>query len=298
VYSRFDVNYLDKTRELNESARRETGGSFVKLSNGMTHYELGGYEDGTPIVLVHGFSVPYFVFDPTFEFLCKSGFHVLRYDLFGRGFSDRPEVNYDIHLFVRQLKDLLNALNFRKVHLLGLSMGGPITAAFIDQYPEYALSHVLIDPAGARAFRLSWLLKVGTLPVLGELILGLVGSGGMIKNIAADLFTPELVQQFQERYKIQMQFRGFQRAILSTMRNKMLESFLDVYERIGKLGIPTLVFWGRQDATVPFEHSLDLLKAIPHAYLAIIENCGHIPHYERPSEVHPILLEFLSRSPS
>jgi pimeloyl-ACP methyl ester carboxylesterase len=292
------MKHLRETRELNETARNETGGSFIELADGITHYQMGGNEDGDPIVLVHGFSVPYFIFDSTYEFLCKRGFHVLRYDLLGRGFSDRPRLNYDIHLFVRQLKNLLDALNFKRVHLLGLSMGGPITAAFIDQYPEYILSHILIDPAGARALQLSRLLKVGTLPFLGELILGLVGSDGMVKNIAADLFTPELVQEFQEKYKVQMQFHGFQRAILSTIRNRMLESFFGVYERVGKLGIPTLVFWGRQDATIPFEHSANLLKAIPHAQLVVIENCGHIPHYERPSEVHPILLEFLTRSRS
>jgi pimeloyl-ACP methyl ester carboxylesterase len=292
------MKHLRETRELNETARNETGGLFIELTDGITHYQMGGNEDDDPIVLVHGFSVPYFIFDPTYEFLCKRGFHVLRYDLIGRGLSDRPRLNYDIHLFVRQLKDLLDALTFKKVHLLGLSMGGPITAAFIDQYPEYVLSHILIDPAGVRALQLSRLLKVGTLPFLGELILGLVGSDGMVKNIAADLFTPELVQEFQEKYKVQMQFHGFQRAILSTIRNRMLESFFDVYERVGKLGIPTLVFWGRQDATIPFEHSANLLKAIPHAQLVVIENCGHIPHYERPSEVHPILLEFLTRSRS
>lgn len=292
------MNHLDETHELNESTRSEAGGSFIDLDDGVTHYEIGGDEHGTAIVLVHGFSVPYFIFDPTFEYLCKSGFRVLRYDLFGRGFSDRPRVKYDIHLFVRQLKNLLDRLNIDRAHLLGLSMGGPITAAFIDQYPEYALSHILIDPAGARPFQYSRLFKMATLPVLGELIFGLVGSGGMVKNIAADLFTYELVQQFQEKYKIQMQFRGFKRAILSTVRNRMLESFFDIYERVGKLGIPTLLFWGREDGTVPFEHSADLLKVIPHAQFAVIENCGHIPHYERPSEVHPVLLEFLTRSSS
>jgi pimeloyl-ACP methyl ester carboxylesterase len=292
------MKHLRETRELNETARNETGGSFIELKDGVTHYEIGGDEHGPLVVLVHGFSVPYFIFDPTYEFLCKRGFHVLRYDLFGRGHSDRPRLNYDIHLFVRQLKDLLDALNFGKVHLLGLSMGGPITAAFIDQYPEYILSHILIDPAGARTLQLSRVLKVGTLPFLGELILGLVGSASMVKKIATDLFTSELVQEFQEKYKVQMQFHGFQRAILSTIRNRMLESFFGVYERVGKLGIPTLVFWGRQDATIPFEHSVDLLKAIPHAQFVVIENCGHIPHYERPSEVHPILLEFLTRSRS
>src|SRR5690349_15789016 len=127
--------YLDEIKEINEFTRQDTSGSFIALGDGITHYELGGSEDGPSIVLVHGFSVPYFIFDTTFEHLCKSGFRVLRYDLFGRGFSDRPELNYDIDLFVRQLKDLLDALAFKKVHLLGLSMGGPISASFIEKYP-------------------------------------------------------------------------------------------------------------------------------------------------------------------
>lgn len=288
--------YLDEIKEINEFTRRDVSGSFISLGDGVTHYELGGTEDGSPIVLVHGFSVPYFIFDTTFEHLCKSGFQVLRYDLFGRGFSDRPKLDYDIHLFVRQLMDLLNALNLKKVHLLGLSMGGPITAAFIDKYPEYVRSHILIDPAGAQPIGFSRMLKVATAPILGELLLGLFGSGSMAKNIASDLFTAELVKSFQGKYQVQMQYAGFKRAILSTVRNNMLESFLDVYEQIGKSGKPTLLFWGRQDATIPFEHSSDILKAIPHIQLHVIENCGHIPHYEKPEEVHPILLEFLARN--
>jgi pimeloyl-ACP methyl ester carboxylesterase len=288
--------YLDEIKEINEFTCQNISGSFISLEDGTTHYELGGNENGILVVLVHGFSVPYFVFDTTFDYLCKSGFRVLRYDLLGRGFSDRPKLNYDIHLFVRQLKNLLDALKFRKAHILGLSMGGPITAAFMENYPEYVLSHIMIDPAGAHPIRFSSLLKVATAPVLGELILGLFGSENMIKNIASDLFTAELVKSFQEKYQVQMQYAGFKRAILSTIRNNMLGSFLDVYGKIGKYGKSTLLFWGRQDATIPFEHSEDLLKAIPHAQLHVIENCGHIPHYEKPEEVHPILLEFLARN--
>lgn len=288
--------YLDEIKEINELTRKDMSGSFIVLGDGVTHYELGGDDKGMPVILVHGFSVPYFIWDNTFEFLGASGFQVLRYDLFGRGFSDRPKLNYDIHLFIRQLKDLLDALNFKKVHLLGLSMGGPITAAFIKRYPEYVISHIMIDPAGAKSIRFSQLLKVATLPILGELILGLFGSESMVKNIASDLFTPELVKSFQEKYKIQMEYQGFKRAILSTIRNHMLDSFLETYECIGKLNKPTLLFWGRQDTTIPFEHSNDILKAISHTKFHVIENCGHIPHYEKPEEVHPILLEFLARN--
>jgi pimeloyl-ACP methyl ester carboxylesterase len=51
------------------------------LSNGVVHYELTGSEDAPVVVLVHGFSVPCYVWDPTFEALTEAGFRVLRYDL-------------------------------------------------------------------------------------------------------------------------------------------------------------------------------------------------------------------------
>lgn len=287
--------YLDETIPLNKETRKGLPGSFITLPGGVTHYEEDGDRNGQPVVLAHGFSVPYFIYDPTFEFLCKQGFRVLRYDLLGRGFSDRPNVRYDAGLFVSQLRELLDALSFKDIHLVGLSMGGAVTVSFIDRYPDTVSKYALIDPAGARAISLSPMLKAVRMPGLGELVFGLFGSGSLVKGIAADLFTPELVEEFQAKYKIQMRYQGFKRAILSTMRCGMLDSFIETYKRVGKLNIPTLLFWGRQDATVPFEHSADILNAMPHTEFHVFENCGHIPHYERPGEVNKILLEFLER---
>src|SRR5512138_2288913 len=113
-------SYRDETRELNELTRQEASGSFIELSDGFTHYELSNPEFEQTVVLAHGFSVPYFIYDPTFEFLPRAGFRVLRYDLYGRGLSDRPETRYNIDLFVRQLSDLLDALHYiRPVSLVG-----------------------------------------------------------------------------------------------------------------------------------------------------------------------------------
>ena len=85
------------------------------------------------------------------------------------------------------------------------------------------------------------------------------------------------------------------RAILSTIRNGMLDSFVQTYETLGTMNKPILLFWGRKDQTVPFEHSQILCAALPHVEFRIIENCGHIPHYEKPEEVNPLLLDFLRK---
>jgi pimeloyl-ACP methyl ester carboxylesterase len=287
-------SYPDETEELNEFTRKEASGSLVRLSDGFTHYELSNPEAEETVVLAHGFSVPYFIYDPTFEFLTHAGFRVVRYDLFGRGFSDRPDTRYNINLFVRQLGDLLDALGFTKpVSLVGLSTGGPITAAYTARFPERVKRLVLIDPVGAKPFALSRVLKVAAMPVLGETIIGLLGTRGMSRVIASDFADRKFAAQVSERYRVQMKFKGFKRAILSTIRNNMLESFLDIYQRIGELGKPVLLFWGLHDRTVPFKHSDILRASMPQVEFHPIEDCGHIPHCENPGRVNAILQRFL-----
>jgi pimeloyl-ACP methyl ester carboxylesterase len=286
----------DETEELNELTRQAADGSFIQLPDGVTHYELSNAELEETVVLIHGFSVPYFIYDPTFEFLTHSGFRTVRYDLFGRGFSDRPLKRYNIDLFVQQLRDILDALRFqRPVTLVGLSTGGPIAAMFTARHPERVAKLVLIDPIGAKPLPYMGVLKVASLPVVGETILSLAGHGSLAKSIASDFFEPELVEELQSRYITQMQYKGFKRAILSTIRNHILDSCLDLYQRVSQLEKPILLFWGRNDTTVPFSHSAELRKAMPNLEFHAIENCGHAPHYEKPEAVNPILLDFLRR---
>ncbi|MFZ5881063.1 MAG: alpha/beta fold hydrolase [Chloroflexota bacterium] len=301
--------YLGETLELNETTRASADGSFASLPDGITHYELGGPYAALPggedrptepiraarptVALVHGFSGPYFIFDPTFAHLTRAGFRVLRYDLFGRGWSDRPQTAYNIDLFVRQLRDLLDALDlYEPIHLVGLSMGGVISAAFTVRHPDRVASNIFIDPAGARAVKLRG-LGLLKLPVLGELAIGF-GGERMVKGAAEGFFDPETVALFQARYRVQMQFKGFRRAILSTLRNGMLGDFSETYRRLGALGKPVRLFWGGKDKAVPPAHSADLLKLIPQATLHVFEQCGHIPHYERPAEFNALLAEFLA----
>ena len=288
--------FRGETRELDELTRQDASGSFLPLTDGFTHYELSNPERTETVVLVHGFSTPYFIYDPTFEYLSRAGLRVLRYDLFGRGFSDRPGQRYDIDLFTRQLRDLLEGLHFiQPVSLVGLSMGGPIAATFTARFPQRVKKLVLIDPAGTKAAFPPFLLKALTMPRVGETLLNLVGNHGMARHISSDFFDRASVEQFRSRYLLQMQYKGFRQAVLSTVRNGMLGSFMSVYQRIGKLDKPVLLFWGRQDHTVPFPHSDKLRQAIPQAEFHAIENCGHIPHYEKPEEVNPALLRFLKK---
>ena len=146
---KYEFPMRGETKELTPEVRAGLAGEFVQLPDGVVHYELGGPEDGPVVALVHGFSVPYFIWDPTFEALVQAGYRVLRYDLFGRGYSDRPHLRNDKELFNRQLADLLDVLGIKKcLGVIGLSMGGVISANFCVQNPDRVEKLILIDPAG------------------------------------------------------------------------------------------------------------------------------------------------------
>lgn len=75
---------------VDENFRRQAPGEFVQVTNGNIHYRWLGAEDGEVIVLVHGVSVPQYVFSQTAAALVDAGYRVLLFDHFGHGYSDRP----------------------------------------------------------------------------------------------------------------------------------------------------------------------------------------------------------------
>jgi pimeloyl-ACP methyl ester carboxylesterase len=291
----WDFIYRGEVKNLDDAMRRSvTNGSFIKLTDGFTHYELDGESSGQPVILIPGFSAPYFIWDSTFYSMVSAGFRVLRYDLFGRGFSDRPHLEYEINLFVRQLCNLLDGLQLKKVDLIGLSMGGAIASAFTVSSPQSVRRLVLIDPVGVLPMQMSLLYKAALLPGISELILSLVGTEKMIHGLASDFFDPLYVKLFQDQYSRQIQIKGFKRAILSTLRNKTVNGFPRIYEQLGRSEIPIMLLWGRDDQTLPLKQSESLLKLITPMEFHIIDDCGHVPHYERPELVNPTLINFLN----
>ena len=289
------ILYRGETCMLDDEVRRNAPGSFVRLPDGMVHYELKGPETGQLVVLVHGFSVPYYIWEHTFPALLAAGLRVLRYDLLGRGYSDRPDLPYTMELFVRQLKDLLEALQVNNpVDLVGLSMGGPISAGFTDRYPERVRKLCLLDPAGFQARR-PVVYKLLALPGLGETLIGLFAKRLLASSQPSDFYMPEKFPGYPEQFLPQMQYQGFKRAILSTLRVGPLGGLTQTYQRVAAHGLPVLLIWGRQDRLVPFKLSEKARQILPQAEFHAIDQAGHIAHYERPEVVSPLLIAFLKK---
>jgi pimeloyl-ACP methyl ester carboxylesterase len=286
-YRRHDLEKLP----MNDQARRGVEGSFIQLPHGVTHYQIAGAADARTVVLVHGFSVPYFIWDQAYDPLVQAGFRVLRYDLYGRGFSDRPNVEYDADLFDAQLLDLLSGLHIQgPVDVVGVSMGGAISVIFTARHPEKVRTLTLFDPAYSTGEAPPWFLRP---PLVGEYLMCVKIAPALPDSQKDDFVHPERYPGYFAHYRVQMLYRGFRHAILSTVRLYLSRDDRPDYEAVGRTGRPVLLYWGQADQDVPFSVSNEVRHTIPQAEFHPLEDAAHLPFYEHPEITNPVLVEFL-----
>ena len=289
LYLILNVEKLDLT----DAARENAAGDFVELSAGLVHYQLEGPADSPLIVLVHGFSVPAYIWDPTYLALKEAGYQVLRFDLYGRGYSDRPDVTYDISLFSTQLEELLSELEVDEpVHLIGLSMGGPVVARYANRHPDLVRGITLIAPG---VVQVNWKdIFPLNLPGVGEYLMAAVMEPILLPRMQnSDFYQPENFPGWEERYRVQLQYKGTGRALLSTVRNLVELESEQEYQKLHETKLPVLLIWGSEDQSISRENIQVLQGLLPDMQVQIIEKGGHISHYEFPEIVNPILLEFI-----
>ena len=277
--------------ELTDSVRASTPGSFVRLTDGYTHYDVAGPANGPVVVLVAGFSVPYYIWDPTFQALAAAGFRVLRYDYYGRGYSDRPDVPYTDDFYLRQLRELLDAAHItRPIDLTGLSMGAGVVTSFADRYPGRVRSLIYFDPSFRTPHPTSWL---EAWPAAWNFVTVLTEQRLWADSQLEDFFQPERFPDWPARYRVQMQFRGFRRARLSELVSNAAADQGEQLKRVSEHPRPVLVVWGKEDKNVPFVQSESLLELMPRARLLAVASAGHLPQIEQPAVVNAAMIEFL-----
>jgi pimeloyl-ACP methyl ester carboxylesterase len=280
--------------DLTPEVRASLPGTFIATTDGMVSYELRGREDGPVVVLVHGLTTPKFVWDEHMDPLVAAGYRVLRFDLFGRGFSERPEASYDTAFYDRQLGDLLERLELtRPVSLVGYSLGGGISVHYAAGHPDDVGKLVLIAPlgfvgepgTGARLF---------LAPGIGEWLAAVLTPAYASADIAAGVADGTAPRDMLERWEAQYRYRGYSEAVLSTARSFSVQEVDDAYRAVGRAGIPTHVLWGTEDRVVPFSGREPLQQAVPQAVVMPIEGAGHSVTFTRARDVNALLLEALA----
>ena len=278
---------------LDDKARRDAPGEFIRLTDGIVHLQTAGPAEGPVVVFVHGLATPSYIWDHNFAQLADAGFRVIRYDHFGRGYSDRPRLVYNRDLYDRQLLELLTEMNVRlPVTLVGLSMGGAVVITFADRHPEMVARLCLIAPAGF-PIEVPFMAKVAMLPAVGEFFTALFGDRVVLEGVRKAFIDPDKLVDYEKKFKRSLRYRGFHHALLSTLRHMDMHHMEDIYKRVGRRKTPVLLIWGQRDHVLPFENSRLVLASIPNAEFGAIDDGGHNLNYENPAIVNALLHNFL-----
>lgn len=279
-------------KDLDQAARDELGGLYLQTRLGVLSYTRQGAIDAPPIILVHGFSTPKFVWNQVTPYLLEAGYQVITYDHFGRGFSDRPAGPYDSALYQSELSSLIAGLELpTPLTLAGYSMGGANVVDYAASHPEQIKQLVLIAPAGY--MRNADSASILATPVLGEWLATVVGKQYAYSGIKAEVDAGRAPADMLTKFDSQAAYKGYADALLSTLRHFPMADLAHRYRTLAATDIPVTAIWGTADKIVPYDGAVLMAEDVPQLELITIEGANHNMTFGQASLVASALLDAL-----
>jgi len=265
----------------------EAGPETVYVGGRTIQYVTEG-ETGDAVVLIHGFGGD--ANNWLFNIPALAERHrVYALDLPGHGGSAKTVEPGDLDSLTQTLLGFLAALGIERAHLVGHSTGGLVAMAAALRDPQRVASLSLIGSAGFGP------------EMSGAYITGFVEAASRreLKPVLQQLFAdPSLVtRQLVDDVLKYKRLDGVDTALRlisgelfpeGTQRHVLADD-------VGKLGIPMLVIWGREDQVIPATHASN---APAHAKVEVLEARGHSPHMEAANDVNRTLNAFLGQAAS
>ena len=254
---------------------------------------------GPPIVLVHGFGANTYSWRHVVGPLARRH-QVIAVDLKGFGASPKPRDDaYGIPDQARLLAELLAGRELTDATLIGHSLGGGVilatTLALARMAPQRIGRLVLVDTI-AYEQRFPWFIQVLRTPGLGEIGIAALPPRLQVRMVLRYAYHDprRITDDAVEAYAAPMRDPAARRALVVTARQLVPPDMESFTRRYSEIDIPVLIVWGRQDRVVPVRLADRLAAAVPRAEVAILDDCGHIPHEERPEMALPLIERFLA----
>jgi pimeloyl-ACP methyl ester carboxylesterase len=261
----------------------------VKVNNLNMYYEIHG--KGFPLIMIMGLSANVYWWDPPFLEELARHFQILIFDNRGVGRSDDPQVDFSIKTMAEDLAALMDAVDIRRAHVLGISMGGMIAQEFALNWPERVEKLVLCatNCGGAEQILasnevLQTLMSFAQREHDQELV------KETLPLLLSEDFIAENPQWIEERtaaiLKIPTTPSSYGRQLGAIMN-------FHTFERLGSITAPVLVLHGKKDILIPPENAKILAEKIPGAELALFENSAHLVFSQETQIVTNAIVEFL-----
>jgi len=188
----------------------------------------------------------------------------------------------------------MEALDIEKASLVGHSMGGGTAIVFALRNPEQVEKLILVDSTGIPT-TLPFRSKVFRLKGIAELLLSLPTDRIRRMNLL-DIWiydrrslTADIYREFTHYQKIV----GTTEALLSILRADFFNTLEEEIRDLEKLGIPTLIVWGREDVSLPVHNGEEMHRLIPGSRLELLDRAGHLANFDRAAEFNQLVIDFL-----
>ncbi|MFX1243215.1 MAG: alpha/beta fold hydrolase [Promethearchaeota archaeon] len=245
----------------------------VKVDDINIYYEIHG--EGYPFVLLRGLSSSLNSWPPYSIVQFSKQFKIILFDNRGAGRTDIPDGNYSAKMMADDTIGLMDALDIKKTHILGFSMGGCIAQEIVLNYPKRVSkliltsswcgpSHGIPPISEVNPFlKMTPLLKEGKIEQMAKILTESLFPENYKKN------NPRIIEKVIENYMNNTpSLKGFQG------QSAYVDTF-DTFDRLPEIKIPTLILHGTEDQILPVENAKILAERIPSAELILIENTGH-----------------------
>lgn len=253
--------------------------------SGRTHYRISGH--GEPVVLIHGVGLDLNMWEAQVAILANR-FQVIRYDMLGHGSSATPIPATQLGDFVDQLAELVDALEFARIILIGFSMGGLIAHRFACLYPGKVKRLVLMNTVFRRTPEQRRAVQQ------------------RVRQVAADGAAATADLAIQRWFSTGFRERNAKE--VETIRQRLItndpQGYLAAYRIFGDAGdevpeqlkaitCPTLVLTGEDDVGSTPEMAEQLAACLPDAKVVVLPGLRHMAPIEGAKEVNAALLDFL-----
>lgn len=278
-------------RVMTGAVRSARPGKLIKLRFGHTHYQLDEQADRPLLICIHGWSTSSYVWDQLRPLLRDRGYRLLTYDLYGRGFSDRPDLLQTPEFFTQQLDELLSRLKLssERMNVLGYSMGGSIATHFVSQRVDAVDRMLLVAPAGmvvrfpitrfvARSFPKAFDPHLSA--VLPKVL------PGQFDNEAQGFTHLPEVARVVRNQKRELTYRGYIPSLMSSLNGALAANMKTEHHEIVRSGLRVRAVFGAEDSTIPSPWAKRLFdRWYPVGTSAEIGGAGHGLTYTHPYEV-------------
>lgn len=256
--------------------------------------------EGPPMVLLHGAGDN--ALDWRWVMPTLAATHrVYAPDLPGSPDSARPAADYSPAFFERFVASFVDALGIGRATFVGNSLGGLIALRLALSEPARVGALVLVNSAGLGS-EVNPAFTSVNVPGLGEAAIPFwrtpVGAYQRAWGRTALLFARPPGSAPREWLSEQCRLArspGYLEAHLTALRALVNPGGQRevLVEQLTSLKLPTLVVWGSRDRVFPERQAREAAARLREGSLAVIPDCGHMPHVECPAPFLAALDEFI-----